>query len=839
MHGIKAATKQATRLAGAIALLAGVVVGLPPAASATTGPIWGKATLATLEDSAPASANLYARWDSVSCPTANNCVAVGTYLDTNYKYQAIAQAMTDGVWAKSEVIEFEDGVQQSPPDLYLISVSCTTVGNCTAAGQFKNINGRREAFTVTSTDGVWAKAVPVEFETGVANSSPAANANAVSCGSAGNCTAVGAFMDANGDFLAFSQTSTAGAWAKAVPADFEAGAVYAAEPEAVFEAVSCASAGNCTATGGFVDVNGYSLGFTQTMTSGVWAKAIPAEFETGVQNAVPQNRYGSVSCASAGNCTVLGSFKDVAGNQQAFTQTMTSGVWAKAIPAEFETGVQNAAPNASLSGVSCVSAGNCTAVGSFLDANGNRQAFTQTSTSGVWAKAVPVAFEAGVQNATPDDGLGTVSCASPGNCTAVGQFKDVNGGYQSFALTSTSGVWAKAVPTEFEIGVQNATPSASLLSISCPSTDSCVAGGMFTDVNGYSQAFTQTLSASDAPPSPPSVSSVSPSNVPLAGGTVLSISGTGFDTVGGATVSVGSSSCAVTSATETLITCRVPSSVSGGLRDVTVTNTGSTLSDTLANAVRYVDASGWIVAKFPPPSAAGTTLTKDLQKILDSRGNCNRDVDKFFRDLDKFVGQRLLTRSEANEAGAFFLGECTQQTNPTAPVAPIRGLGAPVGANPPSPTCSASVSNSSFTLNVVSPEDPITQFTYERLGFDSAGFWVRVDSGAWMPAVGLVPANGSGSAVDWSSEFVQSLIHFGGVETFTAAQSYLLEIAFGTAGTLDVYDADKVECQMSLSVFVETLPETGTNTALPVGIAIVMTMAGGALVLVGRRRLTA
>jgi LPXTG-motif cell wall-anchored protein len=295
----------------------------------------------------------------------------------------------------------------------------------------------------------------------------------------------------------------------------------------------------------------------------------------------------------------------------------------------------------------------------------------------------------------------------------------------------------------------------------------------------------------------------------------------------------------VTGVTSTQITCRAPSSLSSGLQSVTVTNTESTLSDTEADAVRYVDAAGWIIAKFPPPSAAGTTLTKDLNKILDSRGNCNRDVDKFFRDLDKLVNQAQITRTEADQGGAFFLSLCTQQTNPTLPVAPVRITGAPVGANPPAPACSASVTSSSFTLNFASAADPVTQFSYERSGFDYAGFWVRVDGGTWTPAVGLVPANGSGSAIDWSNEFVQSLIHFGGVETFTADHSYALEIAFGRAGTLDTYDAANAKCQVSLTVYVATLPETGANTNVPFGLAIGMTMAGAALVLASRRRRTA
>jgi len=139
------------------------------------------------------------------------------------------------------------------------------------------------------------------------------------------------------------------------------------------------SAGNCTAAGYFKDLAGNYQAFTQTSTSGTWAVAVPATFATDVQNTSPDATFNSVSCVSAGNCTAAGYFKDSVGNRQAFTQTSTDGTWAVAVPATFATDVQNIYPDAYFYSVSCVSAGNCTAAGSFYDLAGNRQAFTQST----------------------------------------------------------------------------------------------------------------------------------------------------------------------------------------------------------------------------------------------------------------------------------------------------------------------------------------------------------------------------------------------------------------------------------------------------------------------------
>jgi len=235
----------------------------------------------------------------------------------------------------------------------------------------------------------------------------------------------------------------------------------------------------------------------------IWGDAVAATFTTDIQNAAPTAQFNSVSCVSAGHCTAAGSFKDLAGSTQAFTQTSTSGTWGNAVPATFVTNVQNVAPDANLSSVSCVSAGHCTAVGSFKDLAGNSQAFTQTSTSGTWGNAVPATFATNVQYAAPYARFDTVSCASTGNCTAAGRFKDLAGNLQAFTQTSTGGTWAQAVPATFTTDIQNAAPNAYFKSVSCTPAGYCTAAGRFKDQPGNLQAFTQTSTGSEPSVLPP------------------------------------------------------------------------------------------------------------------------------------------------------------------------------------------------------------------------------------------------------------------------------------------------------------------------------------------------
>jgi LPXTG-motif cell wall-anchored protein len=116
--------------------------------------------------------------------------------------------------------------------------------------------------------------------------------------------------------------------------------------------------------------------------------------------------------------------------------TSTDGVWGQGTPALFADGVQLDSPNSEFRSVSCASAGNCTAVGRFRNVGDRDEAFTMTSTNGVWGQATPVVF-AEAQNEYPNSSSYSVSCGSVGNCTAVGVFKNVGGGYEAFTMMST------------------------------------------------------------------------------------------------------------------------------------------------------------------------------------------------------------------------------------------------------------------------------------------------------------------------------------------------------------------------------------------------------------------
>src|SRR5207248_1599651 len=122
------------------------------------------------------------------------------------------------------------------------------------------------------------------------------------------------------------------------------------------------------------------------------------------------------------NCSAVGTYTDSSGAGQGLLLTETGGTWTQAVEA---VPPANAAPNpnVTLPSVSCASAGNCSAVGTYRDSSGADQGLLLTETAGVWAIGVEPTLPANAAS-NPHVVLNSVSCASAGNCSAVGYYRD-------------------------------------------------------------------------------------------------------------------------------------------------------------------------------------------------------------------------------------------------------------------------------------------------------------------------------------------------------------------------------------------------------------------------------
>ena len=189
---------------------------------------------------------------------------------------------------------------------------------------------------------------------------------------------------------------------------------------------------------------------------GTWGSAIAIPALIGLNTAGDADS-NSVSCASAGNCAVTGYYKAGAG-VQGFVVNQTNGTWGDAIPIPALIDL-NTAGDAGGSSVSCASAGNCAVTGSYADCAGCLQGFVVNQTNGTWGNAIAIPALIGLN--TGGSALGTsVSCASAGNCAVTGFYNNGAGsaggigvvparpaGDQGFVVNLTS-VVPPATPTD-------------------------------------------------------------------------------------------------------------------------------------------------------------------------------------------------------------------------------------------------------------------------------------------------------------------------------------------------------------------------------------------------------
>jgi hypothetical protein len=441
-----------------------------PAAHTAGGGTWGKA----IEVPGTAALNRFgeAHITSVSCASAGNCTAGGDYLDGSDSVQAFVASQAHGTWGKA--IEVPGTAALNTGGLGGIdSVSCASAGNCTAGGHYRNSSGG-QVFVVSQSGGIWGKAIEVP---GTAALNQAGNAAifSVSCASAGNCTAGGYYFDSAFRAHAFVASQSGGIWGKAIEVPGTAALNIGGNASVI--SVSCASAGNCTAGGQYLDSFGHFQAFVASQRGGTWGKALQVP-GTGELSQGKGAFVTSVSCAAAGNCSAVGDYSGRRRfSQQAFVISQTGGTWGKAIEVP-GTAALNRGHFADITSVSCVAAGNCRAGGSYLQ-RGHSQAFVVSRVGGAWGKAIEVPGT-GALNGRGFAKITSVSCTAAGTCGAGGYYDDGSGHQQAFVVSQTGGTWGTAIEVP-GTGALNQGGEAGITSVSCTAAGTCSAVGTYLD----------------------------------------------------------------------------------------------------------------------------------------------------------------------------------------------------------------------------------------------------------------------------------------------------------------------------------------------------------------------
>jgi hypothetical protein len=309
---------------------------------------------------------------SVSCASAGNCSAGGYYASfRGGPRHALVVSEVNGTWRKAEEVPGTAALKNG--DAQTASVSCASAGNCSAGGFYAVAVGGIRAFVVSEVNGTWQNAEEMPGTAALNGGNIAEMITSVSCASVGNCSAGGEYGDLYGaTSQVFVVSEVNGTWqnAEEVPgiAALDTGL------SASITSVSCGAAGNCSAGGEYGDPYGAtSQVFVVSEVNGTWQNAEEVPGTAALNKGDAQ--IASVSCASAGNCSTGGSYQNMYdGAQQAFVVSEVNGTWRKAeeVPG---TAAFNKVEYAGITSVSCSSAGRCSAGGYYTHFGGRAQAF--------------------------------------------------------------------------------------------------------------------------------------------------------------------------------------------------------------------------------------------------------------------------------------------------------------------------------------------------------------------------------------------------------------------------------------------------------------------------------
>jgi cytochrome c551/c552 len=246
--------------------------------------------------------------------------------------------------------------------------------------------------------------------------------------------------------------------------------------DAEVSSVSCGSAGSCVAGGVYTDGDRHRQGFVAGERNGVWGQAIEVP-GLNILNAGGSASVSSVSCGSAGNCAAGGDYTDGDRHWQGFVADERNGRWGTAVEVPGLSALNKG--NAGVLSVSCASAGNCVAAGEYTDGDRHGQGFVADERNGVWGQAIGIPG-LNILNAGGSASVSSVSCGSPGNCAAGGSYAGGGDSGQGFVADERDGIWGTAIEVP-GLAARNKGGSASVDSVSCTPAGGCAAGGDYTD----------------------------------------------------------------------------------------------------------------------------------------------------------------------------------------------------------------------------------------------------------------------------------------------------------------------------------------------------------------------
>ena len=451
-------------------------------------PIWGSAQRVALPAGSTGLSQGYL--PSISCPNVGDCTATGIYVDAAGHDVGMVVSEVAGHWrVATAIIPPANAATVASVTPYW--VSCASAGNCAIVGSYLDASGNTDALAVNEVAGTWGRATRITLPGDASTQSQTALLRSVVCSAPGSCSAVGTYVDATNPVprtLGMTVNEVTGVWVSAQSVALPAGTN--ATPLVSLANLACASAGNCAATGSYVDATNVTRGLLVSETAGVWGGAstllAPAN-----ASAYALAQVSSLACPAPGTCSAIGTYETANGHAAGFTLDEQLGRWQRALMMRLPV-ASSVNPHVFFYGfadVACASAGNCATGGQYRDASGTYQAFVLNEVRGVWRDATRVALPAHA-SAGHNGGVVALACPAVGTCRAGAAYLDANGNYQALLLSETGNVWRGSQTVTLPPGATSVGVAGGVYALDCNGADHCVAAGSYQVGHSTYMGFT-------------------------------------------------------------------------------------------------------------------------------------------------------------------------------------------------------------------------------------------------------------------------------------------------------------------------------------------------------------
>lgn len=389
----------------------------------------------------------------VSCLSATSCVAVGSYVSGANQSLPLSEVWNGTKWVVKPAVTPAGATQTA-----LNSISCLSASSCIAVGDYTTSASASTPNLALAES--WNGTAWTLQSAATPAGATAAQLTGVSCASSAMCMAVGGY-DSTGTVPrhALSEVWNGSSWTLQTTPEPSGGSTLSH--------VSCPTVSDCTAVGS-------PLTFTPVIeqwSAGTWSIQTPAT------RPGQFTMLSGVSCSASSACTAGGA----TGSGQFVAPASLAEAWNGSAWTIQTTVDKSGATGTSFTGLTCISGTSCEAVGNYLTNTTPQRAAAAAWNGTKWT--LQSAKSSGSRSS-----LAGVSCPAATTCIAVGSRTTATNAMLPFAQIWNGTSWTiQTVPNV------SGSSGAQLKSVSCPSSSSCVAVGMFVDnTTGHTLALIET-----------------------------------------------------------------------------------------------------------------------------------------------------------------------------------------------------------------------------------------------------------------------------------------------------------------------------------------------------------